>query len=138
MAAINWDAAITALNSGSLPCSGSERRVLPMSASLANGIPSTSATPSPDSTTTPHSSSPSSATQPENDREQQASIAALLLLNSRDSTQCQRENSDESFPDIRVSIKPIQRFESCKVKVDCRQPSGGCAIYSREKEQTTV
>ena len=38
MAAIDWDAAITALN-GSLPCSGGERRILQLSASLAGGIP---------------------------------------------------------------------------------------------------
>ena len=39
MAAIDWDAAITALASGGLPCSGGERRVLLLSASLAGGIP---------------------------------------------------------------------------------------------------
>jgi hypothetical protein len=37
MAAIDWDAAITAL--GGLPCSGGERRILQLSASLAAGIP---------------------------------------------------------------------------------------------------
>jgi hypothetical protein len=39
MAAIDWNAAITALNSGDLPCSGGERRILQLSASLAVGIP---------------------------------------------------------------------------------------------------
>lgn len=39
MADINWDAAITALNSGDLLCSGGERRILQLSASLAVGIP---------------------------------------------------------------------------------------------------
>ena len=39
MAAIDWEAAITALASGDLPCSGGERRVLQLSASLAGGIP---------------------------------------------------------------------------------------------------
>ena len=39
MAAVDWDAAITALNAGELPCSGGERRVLQLSASLAGGIP---------------------------------------------------------------------------------------------------
>ncbi len=39
MAAIDWDAAITALHSGDLPCSGGERRILLLSASLASGIP---------------------------------------------------------------------------------------------------
>ena len=39
MAAIDWDAAITALNSSRLPCSGGERRILQLSASLAGGIP---------------------------------------------------------------------------------------------------
>ena len=39
MAAINWDAAITALNAGELPCSGGERRILRLAASLADGIP---------------------------------------------------------------------------------------------------
>ena len=38
IAAIDWDAAITALN-GSLPCSGGERRILLLSASLAAGTP---------------------------------------------------------------------------------------------------
>jgi hypothetical protein len=39
MAAIDWDAAVTALGSGELPCSGGERRILMLSASLAAGIP---------------------------------------------------------------------------------------------------
>ena len=39
MAAIDWEAANTALTSGDLPCSGGERRVLQLSASLAGGIP---------------------------------------------------------------------------------------------------
>ena len=39
MAAIDWDAAITALASGDLPCSGGERRILQLSASLAGGVP---------------------------------------------------------------------------------------------------
>jgi hypothetical protein len=39
MAAIDWDAAVKALASGILPCSGGERRILLLSASLANGIP---------------------------------------------------------------------------------------------------
>jgi hypothetical protein len=39
MAAIDWDAAVTALNAGELPCSGGERRVLLLSASLDAGLP---------------------------------------------------------------------------------------------------
>ena len=39
MAAIEWDAAITALDTGGLPCSGGERRILLRSASLAAGTP---------------------------------------------------------------------------------------------------
>ena len=39
MAAIDWDAAITALQSGELPCSGGERRILQLAASLADGVP---------------------------------------------------------------------------------------------------
>jgi len=39
MAAIDWHAAITALNAGQLPCSGGERRILRLAASLAAGIP---------------------------------------------------------------------------------------------------
>jgi hypothetical protein len=39
MAAIDWEAAITAQRVGELPCSGGERRVLELSASLAAGIP---------------------------------------------------------------------------------------------------
>jgi hypothetical protein len=39
MAVIDWDAAITSLNNGGLPCSAGERRVLQLAASLAGGIP---------------------------------------------------------------------------------------------------
>lgn len=39
MAAIDWDAAVTALQAGELPCSGGERRVLELSSSLSGGIP---------------------------------------------------------------------------------------------------
>ena len=39
MAAIDWDAAITALHAGALPCSAGERRILLLSASLAAGTP---------------------------------------------------------------------------------------------------
>ena len=39
MATIDWDAAITALASGGLPCSGGERRILQLSASLTAGTP---------------------------------------------------------------------------------------------------
>ncbi len=39
MAAIDWNAAITALNAGELPCSGGERRILQLAASLGTGIP---------------------------------------------------------------------------------------------------
>jgi hypothetical protein len=39
MAAIDWDAVITALQAGEIPCSGGERRVLMLSASLPGGIP---------------------------------------------------------------------------------------------------
>ena len=39
MAAVDWDAAVTALAGGGLPCSGGERRLLLLSASLAGGIP---------------------------------------------------------------------------------------------------
>ena len=38
-AAVDWPAAITALQAGDLPCSGSEQRVLRLAASLAEGIP---------------------------------------------------------------------------------------------------
>jgi hypothetical protein len=39
MAVIDWDAAAGALNGGELPCSGGERRILALAASLAVGIP---------------------------------------------------------------------------------------------------
>jgi hypothetical protein len=39
MAAIDWNAAITALQAGEVSCSGGERRILLLSASLAVGIP---------------------------------------------------------------------------------------------------
>jgi hypothetical protein len=37
--AISWEAATTALHTGELPCSGGERRIFHLSASLADGIP---------------------------------------------------------------------------------------------------
>lgn len=39
MASIGWEAAIAALDAGELPCSGGERRVLRLAASLAAGTP---------------------------------------------------------------------------------------------------
>jgi len=39
MAAIDWAAATAALHAGELPCSGGERRILQLAASLAGGIP---------------------------------------------------------------------------------------------------
>jgi hypothetical protein len=39
MAAIDWEAAAIALTDGELPCSGGERRILALAASLADGIP---------------------------------------------------------------------------------------------------
>ena len=39
MASIDWAAAITALAGGQLPCSGAERRLLRLAASLGDGIP---------------------------------------------------------------------------------------------------
>ena len=39
LAVIRWNAAVHALESGHLPCSGSERAVLLIAASLAEGIP---------------------------------------------------------------------------------------------------
>jgi hypothetical protein len=38
-AAVDWEAAATALAVGELPCSGGERRILLLAASLADGIP---------------------------------------------------------------------------------------------------
>lgn len=39
MAGIDWPGAVAALNQGQLPCSGSERRILRIAASLADGVP---------------------------------------------------------------------------------------------------
>jgi hypothetical protein len=39
LATIDWEAAITALDAGKLPCSGGERRVILLAASIAGGIP---------------------------------------------------------------------------------------------------
>jgi hypothetical protein len=39
MAQIDWPAAITALDTGDLPCSGGEQRMLRLAASLADGTP---------------------------------------------------------------------------------------------------
>jgi hypothetical protein len=49
-AAIDWEAAISALDGGRLPSSGRERRMLRLAASLADQAPSASARPSPAST----------------------------------------------------------------------------------------
>ena len=38
-AAIDWTAATTALDAGTLPCSGGERRIFRLAASLAAGLP---------------------------------------------------------------------------------------------------
>jgi hypothetical protein len=39
MAVIDWQAAVAALTNGGLPCSGGERRILTLAASLAAGVP---------------------------------------------------------------------------------------------------
>jgi hypothetical protein len=39
MASTDWEAAITALNTGELPASSGERRMLLLAASIAGGIP---------------------------------------------------------------------------------------------------
>jgi len=39
MTEIDWPGAITALNTGELPCCGGEERILRLTASLADGIP---------------------------------------------------------------------------------------------------
>lgn len=39
MAAIDWAAAIPALDAGEIPCSGGEQRALRLAASIADGIP---------------------------------------------------------------------------------------------------
>ena len=39
MASIDWDAAITALDGGLLPCSSGERHMLRLAASIAAGVP---------------------------------------------------------------------------------------------------
>jgi hypothetical protein len=38
-AVVSWEAAVTALDGGMLPCSGGERRMLRLAASIAGGIP---------------------------------------------------------------------------------------------------
>lgn len=86
MAAIDWDAAITAQQARELPCSGGERPILLLSASLAadtlvglggavTGIDD--ANISRPLTAIRHAA--------EKDRDQQMPIAVLLLLNSLDS-----------------------------------------------------
>jgi hypothetical protein len=39
VAAVDWSAAVAALDGGTLPCSGGERRMLRLAASIAGGIP---------------------------------------------------------------------------------------------------
>lgn len=38
-ASVDWEAAVTALDAGMLPCSSGERRVLRLAASIAGGVP---------------------------------------------------------------------------------------------------
>jgi hypothetical protein len=86
MAAIDWDAAITALDTGGLPSSGGERRILQLSASLAAGTPVSLR----DTVTgLDHDNTARLLTAIRhaagNHRDHQMPIAVLLLLNSRDS-----------------------------------------------------
>jgi len=53
MASIDWEATITALDAGQLPCGGGEHRVLRLAASIAGGFRSASTTPFPASITAP-------------------------------------------------------------------------------------
>jgi hypothetical protein len=39
MAAVDWEAAVAALDAGRLPCSGGEGRILRLAASIAGGVP---------------------------------------------------------------------------------------------------
>ena len=39
MAAVDWASAVSALDAGILPCSGAERRLLRLAASLGDGVP---------------------------------------------------------------------------------------------------
>jgi len=39
MAAVDWEAAVAALEAGRLPCSGGEGRILRLAASIAGGVP---------------------------------------------------------------------------------------------------
>ena len=39
MAAVDWEAAVAALDAGRLPCSGGEGRILRLAASIADGVP---------------------------------------------------------------------------------------------------
>ena len=39
MAAVDWEAAVAALDAGRLPCSGGEGRILRLAASIAAGVP---------------------------------------------------------------------------------------------------
>jgi len=39
MAAVDWEAAVAALEAGRLPCSGGEGRMLRLAASIAAGVP---------------------------------------------------------------------------------------------------
>ena len=67
MADIDWNAAITALHAGELPCSGGERRILELSSSLAGGTPVDLHDAAPASTTATSSDwSPRSCTRPGN------------------------------------------------------------------------
>ena len=66
LASIDWEAVITALSGGEFPSSGGEKRMLQLAASLPETSLSSSATPSPVTTTaTSISWSPRSSTPPD-------------------------------------------------------------------------
>jgi hypothetical protein len=82
IAAIDWGAAITALQVGELPCSGGERRILQLSASLAAGTTvSLRDTVTGLDRTTPPDSPSRSGTQPETIQRMQISMITSDQVN---------------------------------------------------------
>ena len=115
MAAIDWDAAITALNAEELPCSGGERRILQLSASLAAGIPVSlrDTVTGIDACTTP-TDHRDPARNGRTSREHRFVVYAMSTVTSSPSISTRRVDSSVA------SVTPLILFSRVLIGVTCR------------------
>ena len=139
MAAIDWDAAITALNSGDLPCSGGERRILQLSASLAAGIPvSLRDTVTGLDTTTPPGCSPQSGMQPETTGAQRTPISTLDEHAARRQAQGNRLQPSTERPPARHRASGVSRTGVMRGRVIAAVGRAVVALDRRAHEPVLV